>query len=337
MSLFLHKGVAIGLKKSLRQIRTLLVLSLIIGLYCLVDSKLMFYYYLCLALSIITLLLDHQRPQKALAESSFKLADLLLIVSLNSSFGSAVMITGALQSPLMVILLIPVIIFTAEYGAKIGLWNYLGLSLFILYLSISGTTIVTLKKCASPLAFLVVGGACYAAVSAIFQIYNRFHRKTERLLTRDELTGLYNRRFLKDTVSREIKAGRPFGFVLIDINYFKYFNDYWGHSAGDNLLITIGRLLNKNVRPQDFVIRHSGDEFILLLPESDPSTVETVLDRIIQAVESTNFPGEECFPNRKLSLAYGFAFFPGEASNYQDLFAAADKALYRYKREGLVN
>lgn len=333
MLLYLLKGKSIGQRTIFRQIRSSIILLVIIGSYWLIKPSLLPIYYVLTALIIMVLLYDHQQSKKVLADHSINFTDIMNIIITDLFLIGTVIITGAAQSPLIDIVLIPIILFTAEFGTTTGIWNYIGLSIFLIINSVLGVSVFTLRTLAVPLTFLITGGACLFAIGALHYFQTRFTRKVSRLLTRDELTGLYNRRFLKFFVSNEIKTKKSFGFILIDINFFKYYNDFWGHSAGDNLLINIGKVLSKSVRSQDIVVRHSGDEFIIMLPESNQTEVEKSIYKIVQSIESYNFPGEECFPGQKLSISYGFTIFPSEAHHYQDLFTAADQALYRYKKE----
>lgn len=333
MLVYLQKGKKIGLRTTIKQLRAILALFVIISSYWLVKPNFLTIYYVLTALIIIALLVDHQRPKKILADHRVKPVDLGIIIISDLYLAGIIIITGATQSPFISAISIPIIIFSAEYGVRIGIWNYIGFSIFLIVSYVAGTTVITLQTLAVPFTILITAGICLGVIGAIDYFQNHYNRKINRLLTRDELTGLYNRRFLKLTVSKEIKANKRFGFILIDINFFKYYNDFWGHTAGDSLLISIAKIFSKNVRPQDIVVRHSGDEFIIMLPESGQSTVEKTIAKIIHAIESHNFPGEECFPGHKLSISYGFTLFPSDARYYQDLFTAADQALYRYKKE----
>lgn len=331
MLLHILKGKAIGLRAFFRQLKTMVFSLMIIYSYWLIKPNLASVYYLLTAFVIIALLLDHHRPKKTLASLRIKPIEIGIMIIYDLYVAGMILITGGPQSPYISVVIIPIILFSIEYGIKIGIWNYSIFSIFVILNSIIGNPI-TIQSLAAPLILLVTAGICMSTIGALQYFQNRYHRKIERLLTRDELTGLYNRRFLKASVSKEIKTKNSFALVIIDINFFKHYNDFWGHTAGDSLLISIAKLLTKNVRPQDIVVRHSGDEFIIMLPGSERALVEKTIATIIQAIESYNFPGEECFPNHKLSISYGFAFFPSEARNYRDLFTAADKELYRYKK-----
>ncbi len=331
MLIHILKGKTIGLRAFFRQLKTIFFSLMIICSYWLIKPNLASVYYLLTAFVIIALLLDHHRPKKTLASLRIKPIEIGTMIIYVLYIVGMILITGGIRSPFVSVVLIPIILFTVEYGIKIGALNYSVFSIIIILNSIIGNPI-TIPTLAAPLILLATAGICMSAIGAVQYFQNRYHRKIERLLTRDELTGLYNRRFLKASVSKEIKAKNCFALVIIDINFFKYYNDFLGHTAGDSLLILIAKLLIKIVRPQDIVVRHSGDEFILMLPGSERATVEKTIDAIMQAIESYNFPGEECFPNHKLSISYGFTFFPSEARNYQDLFTAADKKLYLYKK-----
>lgn len=333
MLLYLHKGKSIGQRTIFRQIRSIIILLLLFSSYWLVNRNLLIVYYILSILSIVVLILDYQRSKTVLADPRIKFADYVIIILTNILLAGTVWITSFPESPLMSILLVPVILFSAEFGSIVGVWNLLGMTLFMLFTLIFRVDPISIKTLAYYLTLIVCGLTNLFIIRTFNRFHNHYYRKIERLLNHDELTGLYNRRFLKSAVLRRIKTEKNFGLILIDVNYFKYFNDFWGHSSGDILLINIGKIINKSVRSQDIVVRHSGDEFIVLLPESNQSTVKKVITKIIESIESHHFPGEECFPDNKLSISYGFSIFPDDAIHYQDLFTIADRALYNYKKE----
>ncbi len=333
MLLYLHKGKSIGQRTIFRNIRSIIILLVIISSYWLINRNLRLVYYIQTVLGITLLLVDYHRPKTVLADIRIKLPDYAIMVIMNLFLAGTILISGASHSPLLGIILIPVILFGAEFGTIIGIWNYLITALFVIFTLVFSATPLTFYIIARNITLIVCSGACLTIIRTFHHSYNHYNRKIERLLTHDELTGLYNRRFLKSAVLKEIKSNKNFGLVLIDINYFKYYNDYWGHSAGDNLLINIGKVINKSIRPQDIAVRHSGDEFIVLVPESNQTIVESTINKINLSIESNLFPGEECFPENKLSISYGFSLFPNDARNYQALFTTADQSLYKYKRE----
>ncbi len=107
--------------------------------------------------------------------------------------------------------------------------------------------------------------------------------------TRDPLTGLFNRRYLEETLEREVarvtRALRPLGVIMLDLDHFKHFNDTFGHAAGDTLLEALGALLKANVRGEDIACRYGGEEFLLILPEAPLGVTQARANRLREAVK----------------------------------------------------
>ncbi len=109
---------------------------------------------------------------------------------------------------------------------------------------------------------------------------------------RDELTGLFNRHYLVETLPREIKQQRnnaPLSIAMLDIDHFKMFNDTQGHDAGDLILKELGALLRRSLRAGDIACRYGGEEFLLLLPECDLSAALTLLQQIFLKIKRKSF------------------------------------------------
>lgn len=165
-------------------------------------------------------------------------------------------------------------------------------------------------------------------------------RQTE-LAVRDPLTGLYNRRdmdrALREELVRSARYRLPLGFIILDLDHFKVVNDTWGHPAGDQVLIALARLLEKEVRSNDRLIRYGGEEFALIAPVPSPATGERMAERIRELVAATTFeftgPDGQVHPVR-LTVSLGLACAPTDASTAEELLAKADAALYRAKRRG---
>jgi len=154
---------------------------------------------------------------------------------------------------------------------------------------------------------------------------------------RDPLTGLYNRRFLEETLNRELyRAQRGQGVVavmMLDLDYFKQFNDRYGHDAGDAVLEAVARLLQKSVRREDIVCRYGGEEFMIIMPgnteEVARARAELILDRV-RHLEIQH--GSHVF--RQLTISIGLALFPRDGDAADALIQAADQALLEAKRRG---
>ena len=154
---------------------------------------------------------------------------------------------------------------------------------------------------------------------------------------RDPLTGLFNRRYMEESLERELSRAkrnrRSLGVVMIDIDHFKHFNDTYGHEAGDTLLRELGGFLQSSVREGDIACRYGGEEFLLILPEV---SIAAALHRADQMREE--FKKKAIRYNGKslgnVTLSFGVALFPTHADTVGTLLRVADQALYRAKGAG---
>ncbi len=153
----------------------------------------------------------------------------------------------------------------------------------------------------------------------------------------DHLTGLPNFRAFSSRFSDEMRrAGRYrhlVSLVMLDIDFFKKFNDSFGHPAGNRALEHLAAILSSQVRDTDVVGRYGGEEFALLLPETTKREALELAERVRRAVESSPVDLEEAGPQR-LTVSLGLATFPRDARGEEALLAGADAALYQSKKEG---
>lgn len=155
--------------------------------------------------------------------------------------------------------------------------------------------------------------------------------------THDVLTGLFNRRYLEETLERELlkahRYNRPVGVVMLDIDHFKRFNDIYGHKAGDAMLQAVGTFLQSNIRGEDIACRYGGEEFTLILPEA---SLEDSVQRAKElCARIKNLQVE--FGGKILGLvtfSLGVASFPNHGTSGESLIRAADSALYCAKADG---
>jgi len=154
---------------------------------------------------------------------------------------------------------------------------------------------------------------------------------------RDHLTGLFNRRYMEETLEREllraIRKHLSLGVIMVDMDELKRFNDMWGHAAGDEILRELGNLLFRQVRGEDIACRYGGDEFILILPDA---SLEVALERAQRISEyaqdfQLQFEGKRL---EAVTLSIGVAVFPEHGATSMGILRAVDAALYRAKREG---
>ena len=153
---------------------------------------------------------------------------------------------------------------------------------------------------------------------------------------RDALTGLYNRRFLEESLLREVaraqRRGQPLSVVMIDVDHFKRFNDSYGHEVGDQVLQNVAEFLQTAVRAEDVVCRFGGEEFCLLCPTLTRPELPLRLEQLRQGLElvSVTFQGERL----KVTASFGAAICPDHACEGAQLLLLADQALYEAKHAG---
>jgi diguanylate cyclase (GGDEF)-like protein len=165
--------------------------------------------------------------------------------------------------------------------------------------------------------------------------FEMFHQ-TQESSVRDYLTGLFNFRYLKESLPHEIgraqRLEQPFSLVFIDIDFFKAYNDRFGHSAGNDALQQIAACVQAGVRDMDVVCRFGGEELTVLLPASDKEGATRVAQRLIERIALLRLPSSG--PLGVLTASAGVATFPLDASSAEELLHAADAALYQAKAKG---
>lgn len=164
------------------------------------------------------------------------------------------------------------------------------------------------------------------------------NEKLQQLSTEDSLTGLFNRRYFDHRVPEEVartqRYGRDLALAMIDIDFFKDYNDNVGHPAGDKALTAIGDIIRKSIRETDLPFRYGGEELAIVMPETTSESATSVGERIRSAVEKQPFEGESSQPNAKLTVSIGIAVLKNGHSDVEEFVSAADKALYKAKSVG---
>lgn len=176
---------------------------------------------------------------------------------------------------------------------------------------------------------------------AFNQMTHTVREQKERLLQEtitDGLTGIYNQRhfrhLLKQEFDRARRSQRPVCVMMIDVDYFKTYNDTQGHEAGNELLKRICSMVREHLRESDAFARYGGDELSLILPDTLPADAQVLAHKLQGAILATRFPGGESMPAKRVTLSMGGASFPDDAKSANDLVAKADEALYAAKQSG---
>jgi diguanylate cyclase (GGDEF)-like protein len=161
--------------------------------------------------------------------------------------------------------------------------------------------------------------------------------RMQELAVRDSLTGLFNRRYMEETLEREISRAqrehRSLGVIMTDVDSFKHINDAFGHALGDAVLARVGELLERHIRKSDVACRFGGDEFILILPECSLEDAVLRAQTLRRTVEEASFMFDGTDIGQ-VTLSMGVSALPSHGGTAADLLRAADKALYDAKRGG---
>lgn len=166
------------------------------------------------------------------------------------------------------------------------------------------------------------------------------NRMLQRIAILDGLTGIANRRYFDEVIEEEwlraIRDQTPLSIIMIDIDYFKAFNDTYGHQAGDESLKTVAMVLKDTLkRPADMVARYGGEEFVAVLPETEIKGAVAIAEAMRLNIDALNIPHKNSHNHGCITISLGAAsIIPERNTSSSILIAAADKALYRAKDKG---
>ena len=181
------------------------------------------------------------------------------------------------------------------------------------------------------ISIIILVGILFLLLFVVYQ-----GRTLQSLILRDPLTGLYNRRYMDESIGREIHRAKrhemPLCFLMVDIDYFKKFNDTYGHQAGDILLKKLGKLLKVNSRAEDFIFRYGGEEFTLIMSMK----LEAAMQYAEKLREKTKAMKIK-YKNQSITdvtISIGIASYPDHGTNARAILGNADMALYKAKEQG---
>ena len=169
---------------------------------------------------------------------------------------------------------------------------------------------------------------------------NRIHaEELLHLSQHDALTKVSNRRTFDEMLDSYFEQARhdevPLSLLFIDVDFFKKYNDHYGHQKGDEVISAIAKSIKDSIRHMDFVARYGGEEFVVLLPETDAHGAYAVASNIFKAVERLAIPHSQSLVSGNVTISLGFTVYKGEAEIFKsDFLQRADQALYRAKQLG---
>jgi two-component system cell cycle response regulator len=153
----------------------------------------------------------------------------------------------------------------------------------------------------------------------------------------DPLTGLHNRRYmeghLRTLVKEAVQSGRPLSLLLADIDFFKAVNDTYGHDGGDAVLREFAARFRRNTRGIDLACRMGGEEFVIIMPETDLNSAFNVAERLRRCIAAEPFQ-INAETRARITASVGVAALESTADTHETLFKRADRALYAAKRDG---
>ncbi len=170
---------------------------------------------------------------------------------------------------------------------------------------------------------------------------SQLYEKTVSRAHSDSLTELWNHGYFQYLLQTEFEKAKitktPFSLIMIDIDNFKIYNDTLGHQAGDTILKSLALLIKNQSRKMDYVCRYGGEEFAILLPQTEKKEAFLIAERIRNDIQKYHFINEDVLPNKQLTASLGLASFPEDGQSPSELISRCDKALYQAKQKGKNN
>lgn len=170
---------------------------------------------------------------------------------------------------------------------------------------------------------------------------SQLYEKTVLRSHSDSLTGLWNHGYFQYLLQTELENAKatqsPLSLIMLDLDDFKIYNDTLGHQAGDQILKELALVLKKQSRKMDFVCRYGGEEFTLILPQTEKKEAFLIAERLRTDIERYPFSHEEILPQKKLTVSLGIVSYPEDGTLPSELITFSDKKLYQAKQKGKNN
>jgi diguanylate cyclase (GGDEF)-like protein len=257
-----------------------------------------------------------------------------------------VFLSGGIESPIIVLFIFYIMLSTFLIHHKKAFKNTVTAMILVVVIFFANEgLIISLKKLTTMIAFNVILLFAYLISAYLSRNLRENEKKLQELLEKfrelsvnDRLTDLYNQAhfflLLNLQLERAKRYKNTFSIIIFDVDNFKDYNDTNGHIAGSEALRKVGRLMKKVFRSSDVLCRYGGDEYVVILPNSDHVGAFLGAERIRETVENEHFKGGEHQPLGKVTLSLGISSYPEHGTGTKDLLNKADKALYIAKNTG---
>lgn len=295
-------------------------------------NDIMFVLMILIAVYVLWVFFDKKEKQSN--NLIYKIAQPVIFILF---FLGAILVTGGYKSNFKYLFLFLIVSYTIEWGLRGG----------TIIAAVSSTVVLVLDLIFVPhnngLNYYFEDDISLIGLFFIISWTIGYYVKIERdhieklnsLIIKDGLTDLYNHRyfheFLQISISKAIREDKPISLLLCDMDYFKQYNDVHGHQMGDSLLKNVAKFLNENLDEKHYSFRYGGDEFAVMLLDTDSDEAYRIGEEIRNKFSNHHFEGQEYMPNENITLSIGIATFNKDNADHIDLLRAADEALYKAK------
>jgi diguanylate cyclase (GGDEF)-like protein len=247
-----------------------------------------------------------------------------------AAIAAGVALTGGPESPALLLMLIPVVSLSARFPQR-GVVAGVGITLLFMALATAAVDPAALVD-EPPLTILAAVGVVSVGFLSTALLRSDLHHRSESVL--DQLTGMLNRKALATRATeleqQSLLVSQPVGMIVADIDHFKAVNDRHGHTTGDAVLTDVAYILRKELRAFDLAYRIGGEEFLLLLPGAGVERTAQLAEDLRRVIADDTVAG-----GLQITMSFGVAgSSEGEPFRYEPVFAEADAALLKAKREG---
>ena len=249
---------------------------------------------------------------------------------------SSILSSGANESDYKFMFIFMVVTYTLQYGTAYGIAISIIASATLIGMDLAyGTAAANSQIFQSDLALSIMFGILAFILGQYVRLETEHINKLTYLASYDGLTQLYNHRYFHDAMEEQWRLisaeHRRAALIMMDIDYFKQYNDFCGHQEGDRVLQSIASLIRANTPQGSIACRYGGEEFAIILPETSLEDAMETAEKVRRCIAETNFKGAQYLPNGHLTLSSGVSVMTDEDSSHNEVISRADMALYRAK------